>query len=114
MLLQAALDGDDLDIAPAPELDPELDFYVLAFIDLSTERQYEGGPIPWSSIEEYARVCDLDLEQLTRLHRFTRALDGVVVEHHEKQREADKKKAERARNNRGAGGGRRPPAKRRR
>lgn len=95
MVRQAAMDGEEIPVEETPELDPALSFYIIAFVDLSTERCVEGGPIPWSSIQLYSVVQGLDEEQTTRLHFITRALEKVVDEHNAKKREADKKKAER-------------------
>lgn len=89
------MDGEELPVEDSPELDTALCFYIVAFVDLSTERQVEGGPIPWSSIELYAERQGLNYEQNTRLHFITRALERVVDEHNAKKREAEKKKAQR-------------------
>ena len=48
-----------------------------AFFELSTCRQTELGPIPWTAIQEYARTYGMDAHRLTRL---LRALDAVYIE----------------------------------
>ncbi len=46
-----------------PELDVSLQFYWGSFFRLSSERKYEGGAIPYSSIQQHAQfnnISDLD------------------------------------------------------
>ena len=50
-----------------------------AFIDLGTCRHYgmSPGPIPWTAIEEYARVNELGVDDTWMLHRVIRRADDV-------------------------------------
>lgn len=77
------------EIQNAPELRLGLDFYYMAWQDLSGDRAVGmgPGPIPWSSVESYCdRLGMAEWERLT-MHRHIRALDGAYFEYLERERE---------------------------
>lgn len=69
-------------IANAPELQPGLQLYLMAFYDLDTERSHANGLtlIPWSSIAGYAQAFDFDEEQTDDLFYFIKAMDSAHIE----------------------------------
>lgn len=74
-------------IQNAPELLLGQVFYFGAFLELNTDRYVgmELGPIPWSSIMEYADRLGLDDEEREDLFHHVRALDDVLMEHRRKK-----------------------------
>lgn len=65
-----------------------LEIYYQAFFHLSTERKYECGQIPWSSVEFYGSSKNFDLEELIDLHYFIREMDEVYLEYIREKRKA--------------------------
>jgi hypothetical protein len=76
-------------IANAPELKLGLQLYLNAFLDLDSER--ELGPIPWSSISNYARTFGFDEEQTADLFYFVRKTDNAVTRKRSEKQKADAK-----------------------
>lgn len=66
-----------------PDLEPGLDFYMVAFNELSTCRQMgmSVGPIPWDAVQAYADSFGLDDETADTLLRMVRALDAAFLAH---------------------------------
>lgn len=64
-----------------PELMPGLEMFLQAFWDLSTCRQMGMGlgPIPWTSIENYATISGGDEEFTQDLHYHIRRLDQAYL-----------------------------------
>lgn len=77
-------------IENAPKLLPGLELYLVAVLDLDSERL--EGQIPWSSIAHYSDFYGFDEWQSEDLFYFVRALDGVILDRRAKKREADAKK----------------------
>lgn len=50
-------------------------FYFDAFDDLKTDRRYDGGPIPFSSILDYARLIDMDEDEFPEFKDIIRRVD---------------------------------------
>jgi hypothetical protein len=71
----------------APELQEGLEFYYLAFMDLTTERSigFAEGPIPWSRIEQWADAHDVYDELREDLHYHIRTLDLAYLEYRAKK-----------------------------
>jgi hypothetical protein len=64
-------------IANKPTLQAGNDLYLQAFYDLDSERQIgmSVGRIPWSAIEHYATLIELDYHQRYSLHRLIVSMD---------------------------------------
>lgn len=60
---------------------PELQLYIDAYSDLSTERQSGFGltPIPWSKVVKYAEVYGYSAEMRERLIYHVRAIDNHII-----------------------------------
>lgn len=68
-------------IAEAPVLRMGLELYYGAFMDLATSRSGFGdGPIPWSVINEYAKVYGFDEEQSEDLHFYLGRMDEAYMD----------------------------------
>jgi hypothetical protein len=74
-------------IADAPDIDLGLELYFEAFLELHTCRLYEGGPIPYAAVIEYADRFGFDDEQVDLALYLVRALDNVFLD-----RQAEKQK----------------------
>ncbi len=78
---QAMRSGEPLPdrIANSPELIEGLQLFLNAFFDLDSERTHALAltPIPWSSIDRYARSYRLSDEQYEDLHFFLRRMDNA-------------------------------------
>ena len=74
-------------IQNAPELWPGLESYYNAWVALDSCRGigFGVGPIPWTSIEEYATRLEYDEDERETLHRMVRMLDGVYLDHNRKK-----------------------------
>lgn len=69
-------------IVNAPELEPGLALYYVAFWDLSSDRGGMGdGPIRWTAIAQYCDRYGLDEDQEEAMFHHFRAMDVVVREH---------------------------------
>jgi len=68
-------------IVNAPELSLGLQLYITAFFDLDSERSYgfSTGPIPWTSIKQYAVAFEFDNEQTEDLIYFIKAMDKAYL-----------------------------------
>lgn len=77
-------------IENAPKLLPGLEIFLIAVLDLDSERL--EGQIPWSSVAMYADYFQFDEQQAEDLFYFVRSLDHVILERRAKKREADAKK----------------------
>lgn len=66
-------------IANAPRLQMGLELYYDAFLDLNTCRSigWGVGPIPWTSIADWANVHGLDADQRDRLFSYIPKMDQV-------------------------------------
>lgn len=74
------------DWAEEPVQYPGDDFYLSAFMELSTCRQYQFGPVPWTAIIEYAEFAGLDSEILPVFVLCIRAMDSVYLDWIEKKK----------------------------
>ena len=72
-------------IANAPVLYWGLELYYCAFFDLSSERLYAEGPIPWIAIRRYANELELNDEQTETLHHHVSRLDAVYADYQSKK-----------------------------
>lgn len=72
-------------IKNAPELYAGLEFTYAAFLDLSGDRPlgWTPGPIPWSSIMDYAKAHELSGEETEDLLFFIRRMDDAFLRYHE-------------------------------
>lgn len=61
------------------EVDTDILLYYNAFLELDTERQYEGGPIPASAIRAWSADYDLTFEQFDVMRIVIRAADNAVM-----------------------------------
>lgn len=77
-------------IKDAPDLELGLELYLGAFWDLDSCRPlgWAEGPIPWTVIEQYAQLNELEGEQREMLHYHVRQLDNAYLKHrHEKAKQ---------------------------
>ena len=76
--------------ANAPELRQGLQFYIEAFFELDSDRDFGEipGRIPWTAINAYSKAFELDEEQTADLFYYVRQLDD---EHMKRQAERMKK-----------------------
>lgn len=65
-------------IKDAPELEPGLALYYIAFLDLAGDRNGMGGPIMWSSIQKYCEHYNLDEDQTEAMFYHIRRMDVIV------------------------------------
>lgn len=81
MVKQAMRNGQPIPnrIANAPELQPGLEIYLQAFIELDSERSHVNGvvAIPTLKIIEYAKAFDFNQEQKEDLLYLIRAVDSA-------------------------------------
>jgi hypothetical protein len=83
----AALDDGELPPLPFLEsqvdLEPHLQFEWQAFRDLSTDRQagFGVGPIPWTSIDQYAARHGVEGDEFERFCHLVRAMDDAYRAH---------------------------------
>lgn len=84
-------------VSAGPELMPGLDLFFRAFVDLRTCAA-DGGPVPWTAVEQWADAYDLDPDQRRALHHHTRKMDEAFLEHVGKERARRDAKAVRTRN----------------
>lgn len=68
-------------ISKAPDLNIGLEMYWQAFWDLTTCRQIGMGvgPIPWTSVQEYSILLELDEEQTDDLHYHIAVMDNEYL-----------------------------------
>ena len=84
--------GDD--VLNAPQLEPELMLYWVAYCDLSTCRSTDMGvpcPLPWTAVNQYSTYYEFDEEQDERLHYFVGAMDKAFMEWSKQQSESRKR-----------------------
>jgi hypothetical protein len=55
-----------------------------------------AGPIPWTAVEQYARVDTLNVSDTYMLHRVVRHLDGKWLDKVRKKQDTDLKSAKAA------------------
>jgi hypothetical protein len=55
-----------------------LELYANAFLELDTERKYDNGPIPWSSIALYCHAYDFSEDQTEMAFPLIRIVDNVI------------------------------------
>lgn len=93
ILRQIVRDGGKVPdkFANAPELRQGLQFYIEAFFELDSDRDFGEipGRIPWTAIHAYSKAFELDEEQTADLFYHVRQLDG---EHMKRQAERMKKR----------------------
>lgn len=65
-----------------------LEFYIEAYGELLTERSIgmAAGPIPWSSVQHYARVHGLNSDETDVLLHHMRALERADFEYEESKK----------------------------
>lgn len=68
-------------IANAPELGPGLDFFYMAFLDLTSCRElgHAVGPISWLTIQRYAEVYEVEGEQREDLFYYVQGMDDAYL-----------------------------------
>lgn len=76
-------------IREAPELLPGLELYYRAFFRLSTCRQIGMGlgPVPWTAVQEYARVLELEPDQAEALRYHIERMDNAFLDWQSKKTE---------------------------
>lgn len=74
-------------------------FYLRSFWDLSTERPFDGGLIPWSRIREYGLHVGLDDDIIDAFIALIRAMDGAYLKWiaEQAERERQQRRADRSR-----------------
>jgi hypothetical protein len=74
-----------------PVLRMGLEFTLLAFFDLDTERDHGNGwqRIPWTSILQYAYHYELGDEQCERFIKTLQSMDHAHIERLEEKRKAE-------------------------
>jgi len=82
-------------VGTEPDLNPGDDFFLTAFYDLSTCRQYSEsvpGHIPWTAIAEYSDRSGLYPETAAGFIRVIRSMDSVFLQWHagKQKQEMDK------------------------
>jgi len=77
-------------ILNAPELLLGLEVYYEAYMELNTCRSvsWSAGPIPWTSVQDYAIINEFTEEEATDLQYFIRKMDHAFL------KRMDKKNAE--------------------
>lgn len=78
-------------IANAPELTLDAAFYYLAYQDLASCRNYEGGPIPYTAINAYAVENEMTLDDMEILKDVVRGVDHWFADY--VKAKGDKEKA---------------------
>jgi hypothetical protein len=76
-------------IANAPELQFGSDFYLSAYLELSSCRT--DGPIPWTAIADYCIAHHLDDDMVSEMMFIVRTVDGEMSELRAAKREAEMK-----------------------
>ena len=81
-------------IANTPELEMGLEYYLEAYLDLSSDKDVGmgEGPIPWSAINAYATRYDIVDEEFERLAAMIRTVDSEILNHKQKKHKRDMKK----------------------
>lgn len=59
---------------------PFQEFYLLAFNQLSSERHWREGQVPWGRIDEYGRRAGLDADIIDSFVVVIRTMDGAFLE----------------------------------
>ena len=76
-------------------------FYLTAFWALNSERKYESGQIPWSSVELYCEKLELNTNLSNILSRIINVLDNeyltLLADSKSKKNEPSKVKAPKGR-----------------
>lgn len=69
------------------ELLPGLEFYLEAYLDLCSDKQFGfgEGPVPWSAIDTYAKRYDIEGDDFDRLVNVIRAADAQILEAKQKK-----------------------------
>jgi hypothetical protein len=82
-------------IQEAPELFLGLDFYFTAFWKLSRDRSagFGPGPIPYSSLMNYAKYLNLDEEETEDFCYFLSEMDSEFLAYASEKSEAERKKS---------------------
>ena len=68
-------------------------FYIRSFWDLSSERNYEFGAIPWTSILKYGHHVGLDADIIDTFIAIIRAMDAGFIEWSREQVTTERKHA---------------------
>lgn len=79
-------------IQNAPELDQGSDFFLHAYLELSSCR-YSDGPIPWGALAEYAYAHDVNGELLDEMMFIVRHVDSDIMEYRARKAEEKSKAA---------------------
>jgi hypothetical protein len=61
--------------------------YYLAYMDLDSCRSvgFAEGPIPWTAVQLWAQVHDLDKDTTAALHHHVREMDKAYLKHRSKK-----------------------------
>lgn len=78
-------------IQNAPELEFGADFFLSAYLELSSCRT--DGPIPWTAIADYCVAHCLDDDMVGDMMHLIRAVDGEMSEMRAAKRDAEMKAA---------------------
>ena len=78
-------------IANAPQLLPGLDFFYIAFLELSTCRDVGMGlgPIPWTAMNAYAERYGLEDDDFAEFTWLLKRLDATYLQQQDEKRKAE-------------------------
>ena len=84
--------GEDLTGTPfqPPELLDGLDFYAEAYSDLKSMRLYDGGPVPYSALRDYADEHEMDAEAFAYFRFLVQAMQKAERAHATEQQARNK------------------------
>lgn len=66
-------------IANAPIIEEGTEFYYIAYLDLSTTRHYELGPIPFNQVALYGNIYGLEVDEIDFLWQVIRDVDSWAL-----------------------------------
>lgn len=81
-------------IANFPDLEPGLDYYLEIYLDLCSDKSvgFGEGPIPWTSLNEYAKRDKIEGEDFDRMVQLIRFVDAEIMKEKSKKAKRDMKK----------------------
>lgn len=70
-----------------PEIEQGLEIYWVAYAEVSTDRPmgFGAAPIPWTAIQRWGEVHELNEDQMTLLHTFLRSMDAEFMAYYEEK-----------------------------